>query len=271
MKKAGIQIIYSIPGIKVHTKIAHVTRVHNGKKKNYSIISTGNFNELTARYYTDHTLLTADKDINLELLTLFHFLEKRIKPTDDHVTSFKKLYVSPFNMIRSFEKLVDNEIKKVKKNEKGMIRLKINNLEEPGMIDLLYKASSAGVIIHLLIRSICCLVPGIKGFSENIQAKRLVDRYLEHTRIFIFGEDRDAQIIIGSSDWMTRNLYHRIELCTPIADPDSRKELLNYFDLQWQDTDKALQLNPTAELAGSEPGINNAGQQSIYNYLKELL
>ena len=270
MKKAGIQIIYSIPGIKVHTKIAHVTRVHNGKKKNYSIISTGNFNELTARYYTDHTLLTADKDINVELLTLFHFLEKRIKPTDDHVTSFKKLYVSPFNMIRSFEKLVDNEIKKVKRNEMGMIRLKINNLEEPGMIDLLYQASSAGVIIHLLIRSICCLIPGIKGFSENIQAKRLVDRYLEHSRIFIFGEDKDAQIIIGSSDWMTRNLYHRIELCTPIADPDSRKELLNYFDLQWKDTDKALQLNPTAELMGGDTDIHD-GQQSIYNYLKERL
>ena len=268
MKNAGIQIIYSIPGIKVHTKIALVVKVNDGKRKTYSIISTGNFNELTARYYTDHTLLTTDKDINAELLTLFHFLERRIKSPGDNIASFKTLYVSQFNMVESFQKLVDNEVKKVKKNGIGMIRLKINNLEEPGMIKLLYKAAKAGVTVHLLIRSICCLVPGVNGLSENIQVKRLVDRYLEHTRIFIFGEDKDSQIIIGSSDWMTRNLYHRIELCTPVTDLNSRIELLNYFDLQWQDNDKAVLLNSTIENPGTEPNIHN-GQQSIYNYLKE--
>ena len=268
MNKAGIQIIYSIPGIKVHTKIALVTKIIDGKKKNYSIISTGNFNEITARFYTDHTLLTTDKDIYTELLTLFHFLVKREKPSGENVFLFKKLYVSQFNMADNFQKLVQNEIKKVKEGGTGLIRLKINNLEEPGMIDLLYKASRAGVTINLLIRSICCLVPGIKGRSDNIQVKRLVDRYLEHTRLFIFGEDKDAQIIIGSSDWMTRNLYHRIELCTPITDPNSRIELLDYFDMQWQDNDKAVLLNSTSAYPDTEFEICN-GQQSIYNYLKE--
>ncbi len=268
MKKAGVRIIYSIPGIKVHTKIALVTKTNDGKMKTYSIISTGNFNELTARFYTDHTLLTTDKDINAELLTLFHFLEKRVKPAADNAISFKKLYVSQFNMVDNFQKLVENEIKKAKKTGKGLIRLKINNLEEPGMIDLLYKAGRAGVTIHLLIRSICCLVPGIKGASDNIQVKRLVDRYLEHTRLFIFGEDKDAQVIIGSSDWMTRNLYYRIELCTPVVDPNSRIELLDYFDLQWKDTEKTMLLNSTIEYPGTDLAIHN-GQQSIYNYLKQ--
>ena len=268
MKDAGIRIIYSIPGIKVHTKIALVTRTVNGRKKTYSIISTGNFNELTARYYTDHTLLTADKDVNYELLMLFHFLEKRVKPTDDNVTVFSRLYVSPFNMVSNFEKLVEHEIQKAKKKGNGLIRLKLNNLEEPGMINLLYKASNAGVSVQLLVRSICCLTPGIKGLSENIKVRRLVDRYLEHTRIFVFGADKDARIVIGSSDWMTRNLYYRIELCTPVADSASRKELLDYFSLQWQDNDKSSSVNSTAEITRDKTRIHN-GQRSIYNYLKE--
>ena len=267
MKSAGIRIIYSIPGIKVHTKIALVIRTRNDKKQTYSIISTGNFNELTARYYTDHTLLTTDTDTNAELLSLFHFLEKRIKPTDDDVTSFKKLLVAPFNMVSSFQKLVDNEIKNVKKSGSGLIRLKLNNLEEQGMIDLLYKAASAGVTVQLLVRSICCLIPGVKGISENIQVKRLVDRYLEHTRLFIFGTDDEAQVIMGSADWMTRNLYHRIELCTPVTDPNSRKELLDYFSLQWRDNDKAVHLD-SADHPRDEMNIHN-GQRSIYDYLKE--
>ena len=268
MKNAGIRIIYSIPGIKVHTKIAHVIRTVNGRRNSYSIVSTGNFNELTARYYTDHTLLTADKNVNQELLTLFHFLEKRINPSYGIELSFKTLLVSPFNMVSRFQKLVENEISKHKKNGNGLIRLKLNNLEEPGMIDLLYKASGAGVPVHLLVRSICCLRSGIRGLSENISAWRLVDRYLEHTRIFIFGENDDAQVIIGSSDWMTRNLYHRVELCTPITDSAIRQELLDYFELQLQDNDKLSSLGPQEGSRGDGSNVHN-GQRSIYNYLKE--
>jgi polyphosphate kinase len=200
---------------------------------------------------------------------LFHFLERRVQPTNDNTISFKKLLVARFNMVDKFEELIENEIKNVRKTGKGQIRVKLNNLEEPGMIDLLYKAGREGVTIHLLIRSICCLVPGIKGLSENIQVKRLVDRYLEHTRIFIFGEGEDAQLIIGSSDWMTRNLFHRIELCTPIADSGCRKELLQYFDLQWQDNDKAEELNAVTDSENKQEKHN--GQQSIYKYLSERI
>jgi polyphosphate kinase len=267
MKEAGIKIIYSIPGIKVHTKVALVTKNKGDKKKSYSIISTGNFNELTARFYTDHTLLTTDETINAELLLLFHFLEWGEKPADNRVLPVKKLFVSQFNLVENFEKLIEGEIRKARKTNKGLIRIKLNNLEEPGMIDLLYKASREGVKIHLLIRSICCLVPGINGFSNNIQVKRLVDRYLEHTRIFIFGEDKDAQIIIGSSDWMTRNLYHRIELCTTIVDPDSRQELLDYFSLQWQDNENME--SGLSVLERHEDGTIQNAQFSIYNYLKD--
>ena len=267
MKKAGIELIYSIPGIKVHTKIALVTKMSQGKLSIYSLISTGNFNEITARFYTDHTLLTSDKDINEELLALFHFLKKRETPVATNDILFKKLYVAQFNLVEVFHELIDREIKKVKKNGSGLIRLKLNNLEEPGMIDLLCKASKAGVTVRLIIRSICCLVSGVKG-SENIQVKRLVGRYLEHTRLFIFGEDKDAQVIIGSSDWMTRNLFYRIELCTPVTDNNARRELLEYFQLQWQETDRAVSPNSNSEIFIDEQS-QHSGQLSVYNYLKE--
>lgn len=268
MKNAGVRLVYSMPDIKVHTKIALVTKEVEEKKKSYAIISTGNFNESTARYYTDHTLLTVDKEINTELLHLFHYLEKGTKG-DIEDTSFKKLIVSRFNMVATFKKLVEAEIKIAKKTGKGLIRIKLNNLEEPGMIDLLYKASRAGVTVQLIVRSICCLVPGVKDLSEHIAVKRLVDRYLEHSRIFIFGEGNESRIIIGSSDWMTRNLYHRIELCTPIIDINSRVELLDYFDMQWRDNDKVVEIGDVVKDENMEEQSIHNGQESIYNYLKE--
>ena len=256
MEKAGIKLIYSIPGIKVHTKIALVTRQRKGDKKVYSLISTGNFNEHTARVYTDHTLFTSDPDITAELLTLFRFLEKRERPSAQHSLDFQNLFISQFNMVHRFTLLVENEIKRTRQGGKGCIRIKLNNLEEPGMIHLLYKASRAGVDVRLIVRSICCLVPGIKDLSENIKVKRVVDRYLEHTRLFIFGDGET--IVLGSSDWMTRNLYHRIEACAPVKDPDCRKQLLDYFELQWvADTDGVFPV----------PLSGTVAQQAIYDYL----
>lgn len=267
MKRAGVQIIYSIPGIKVHTKIALVVKVSKDIRTSYSVISTGNFNEFTARFYSDHSLLTVDKTVNNELLTLFQFLQKRIPPPGGHKLQFNKLFVSQFNMADSFRGLIQAEIKKAEKKGKGFIRIKINNLEEPGMIDMLYNASIAGVTVQLIVRSICCLIPGVTGRSENIEVKRLVDRYLEHTRIFIFGEDEEAVILMGSSDWMTRNLYHRIELCVPVTNTSCRKELIDYFGLQWRDNDKVQVVNSQVATANVTDVVHN-GQQSIYNYLK---
>src|SRR5205823_7069885 len=141
------------------------------------------------------------------------------------------------NMIDRFDALIQLEIRKAKKGIGGFIRIKLNNLEEPEMIDRLYKASIAGVKIQLIIRSICCLVPSLPNKSENIIVKRIVDRYLEHSRMFIFGMGEDSEVIIGSADWMIRNLRRRIEVCVPIKDAECKKELIEYFDLQWKDND----------------------------------
>jgi polyphosphate kinase len=265
MKKAGVEIIYSIPGIKVHTKIALVIKDSRDKKKTYSIISTGNFNEQTARYYTDHTLFTTDKAINGELHELFNFLKKREKPPGTGRPIFAKLLVSQFNMKTSFETLINAEMQKARTYGTGLIRIKVNNLEEPGMIDMLYKASKAGVTIRLIVRSICCLIPAVKEQSENIRVKRLVDRYLEHTRLFIFGNHDDSSVYIGSSDWMTRNIYHRIEVCTMVIAPGCKQELLDYFDMQWNDNNE-LQIT-SASMPDEQNEPRNV-QRSIYNYLK---
>lgn len=272
MEEAGVEIIYSIPEIKVHSKIALVIKREEGQLKSYAIFSTGNFNEGTAKFYTDHTLLTADKDANKELLALFKFLRTRKKPHTKSDLKFKRLLVAPFNLVDQFEQLIEEQIQLQQSGGEGYIRIKLNNLEEPYMVDLLYKASRAGVKIDLIVRSICVLIPGVLGMSESIEVRRIVDRYLEHTRIFAFGKGKDAKVYIGSSDWMTRNLKRRIEVCIAITDDKCRGELLDYFDLQWKDSDKAVVLrsdmtHKRLPLAAATNRIN--AQQSIYEYLKQ--
>lgn len=269
MKDAGIKIIYSIPDIKVHSKIALVKKRKGVEDVSYAILSTGNFNEITAQFYTDHVLMTTDPVIIKEMISLFKYLQRKNRSLETKKLKFDKLLVSQFNLNSRLEKLIDNEIQRAVKGEKAMVRIKVNNLEESYFISLLYKASQAGVKINLIIRSVCCLIPGLPGISENISVKRLVDRYLEHTRILIFGTDDNAEVIMGSADLMTRNLYHRIEVCVPIKTPDCKKELINYFELQWQDTDKAVVLLPNMDQKREDettPNLN--AQQSIYNYLQ---
>jgi polyphosphate kinase len=271
MKDAGVKIIYSIPQIKVHSKIALVIRKTDSGSGMYAVLSTGNFNETTAKFYTDHALLTKENSITSELLLLFRFLERRQLPASTNSVRFSTLYVSQFNMIERFEKLIDKEIKNAKRGKEALIRVKLNNLEEPYMIDLLYKASKAGVKVELIVRSICCLIPGVIDRSENIVVKRIVDRYLEHTRLFIFGTGDDAVVILGSADWMIRNLRHRIEVCAPILDPACRSELSDYFDIQWKDNDKAVKLSSDMEnqkLIEDNADIINA-QKTIYTYLQK--
>jgi polyphosphate kinase len=267
MKEAGIRLIYGIQGIKVHSKIAIIQKREYENTIYYSVLSTGNFNEVTAHFYTDHVLLTTDKVIAKELLQLFDFLQKRRLPVTHTELKFKKLLVSQFNMIEKFNSLIEKEIEKAKENDGGLIRIKLNNLEEQGMIDTLYKAADSGVKIQLIIRSICCLVPP-QG-SENLIVKRIVDRYLEHSRIFIFGKSDDCEVIMGSADWMNRNLHRRIEVCVPVEYPECRKELIDYFELQWNDTDKSVILNDAMQQ--QKPVTNGAtlnAQQAIYNYIR---
>ncbi|TDH25100.1 polyphosphate kinase 1 [Segetibacter sp. 3557_3] len=273
MKDAGIRIIYSIPHIKVHSKIALIQKRSGADTLSYAILSTGNFNEITAQFYTDHVLMTTDLFIIKELLQLFRFLQKTDTIQPNNKLKFDKLLVSQFNMNERFEKLIDDEIQKAMLGEPAEIRIKVNNLEEPHMISLLYKASQAGVNVKLCIRSICCLMPGVPGISENITVRRLVDRYLEHTRLFIFGAGNDAEVIMGSSDWMTRNLYHRIEVCVSIKNITCKHELIDYFEMQWRDNDKAVELSPNLEqrpVVTTEQENFNA-QTAIYHYLQNRL
>ncbi len=271
MKEAGVEIIYSIPNIKVHSKIALVKKRKGSEDSSYAILSTGNFNEVTAQFYTDHVLMTTNHSIIKELISLFKFLQKKDKSLENNKLKFDALLVSQFNMIERLEALINKEIQRALAGENAIIRIKVNNLEEPYFISLLCKASQAGVKINMIIRSVCCLVPGQPGISENITIKRLVDRYLEHTRIMIFGEGENAEVIMGSADLMNRNLHHRIEVCVALKTPECKKELTDYFEIQWQDNDKAVTLLPNLEQKKESAPANATkinAQHSIYNYLK---
>jgi polyphosphate kinase len=270
MKAAGIKLVYSLPQIKVHSKIALVKKKMGEENMAYAVLSTGNFNEVTAQFYTDHILMTSQIGIIKEMEMLFNFLEHGHKSSVLEKITFKELLVAQFNLIDELEKRINIEIKKVKNGLEGVIRIKVNNLEEPTIIKQLYKANKASVKIELIVRSVCCVASGIVGLSEHITVRRIVDQFLEHTRLFIFGKDDEAVVFIGSADLMTRNLYHRIEVCVPIKDVTCKQELLDYFNMQWADTTKAVQLlaNYThVSVKGNNTEKENA-QSNIYEYLK---
>lgn len=277
MEKAGVKIIYSIPKIKVHSKIALVHKHTGSGKKSYAYIGTGNFNETTARFYTDHALFTTDNSVTTDLNKLFHFLKARTKPVEKAGKEFGSILVSQYNMASIFEEEINAQIKRKKKGLPASIKVKLNNLEDVNMIDLLYKASKAGVPIQLIVRGICALKPGEKGLSENIQVKRIVDRFLEHSRIFIFGQNGTGKVYMGSSDWMTRNLHHRIEVCVPVKEAELAQQLKDYFDIQWSDNVKSRPVeadpylmsdNNHATINQENQEVERCSQQEIYSYLK---
>ncbi len=269
MKDAGVKIIYSDPSIKVHSKIALIKKEVAGRKLCYAVLSTGNFNENTALFYTDHVLLTARTPVCEELQSLFTYMQTKKKGSSKKKILFNNLWVAQFNLIEQFEMLINKEITKHKNGQPARIRIKVNNLEEPYFIQLLYKASAAGVVVELIVRSICCLIPEQEKLSEHIVVKRLVDKYLEHTRLFIFGADEDAVVAMGSADLMTRNLRRRIEVCIDIKDENCRQQLIHYFQLQWQDNTKSSRiLNNGEQLRQQVSGVAHNAQNDIYDYLK---
>ncbi|MFD0766784.1 polyphosphate kinase 1 [Mucilaginibacter lutimaris] len=269
LKNAGASIIYSVTALKVHAKIALV-KTRKGDRVYYSgLLATGNLNEGTARFYTDHILLTANPDILREVELLFIFLAKRVKPKEDNQINFKQLFVAGFNLQKGFLSLIDREIAFAKQGKPASIIIKMNNLEERVMIDKLYEASQAGVNIRLIIRGICCLVPGVADMSENISIKRIVDRYLEHGRIFIFNNNDNPEVFMGSADWMNRNIYHRIEVCFPVYDAHIKQQLTAMVNLQLNDNVQAVEID--ANLNQAKPHITGEqiqSQQEIYHYLK---
>lgn len=266
-EEKGAKVIYSYPKIKVHSKIMLVKRRENGKSRRYAYIGTGNFNSKTSKIYCDHAIFTADKRVTKELDRIFKVLDgKLIVPREKH------LFISPFSTRRNFTKLVLNEIQFAKEGKKASIVAKMNSLEDEEMIELLYKASNAGVKIRLLIRGFTSLIPGIKGMSENIYITSIIDRFLEHGRIYLFENDGDEQIFFGSADWMSRNLDRRIEVITPILDKDIAQEFKDILKIQLSDNVKARiqdeeESNTYVEKKAGEKAIRS--QYEIYKYLKE--
>lgn len=269
MKNAGVQVVYSVAALKVHAKVALVKRNIDGRTSYSGLLSTGNFNEITAAFYTDHILITTNHDILREVELLFIFLLKRKKPNPNDRIDFKHLLVAQFNLQSRFLEMIDREIANAKKGLAASITIKMNNLEERVLINKLYEASQAGVKIKMIVRSICCLVPGLKGLSENISITRIVGRYLEHGRVFLFHNDGQQELYMGSSDWMNRNIYHRIEVCFPVTEPTMKAQIIGMLNLQLTDNVQAVQIDQKLNNVKIENGGPlNESQNQIYLLLK---
>ena len=270
MKAAGVKIIYSIPALKVHAKVALVKKRVHQRIVYYGLLATGNLNENTARFYTDHILLTGNHDLMRELELLFIFLAKHKDPRESATIPFRHLLVAQFNLHQRFLALIDRETGNARKGLPASITIKLNNLEEQVLISKLYEASNAGVKINLIVRSICCLIPGVPGMSENISVRRIVDRYLEHGRIFIFHNNGAGEIFLGSADWMNRNIYRRIEVCFPLYDEHLKQEIREIIRLQLADNVAAVVLDASMENVPVTEGDNAVrSQEAIYKYITQ--
>ncbi len=266
LQEEGAIVIYGVPNLKVHSKLFLITRKENNKLVNYAHIGTGNFNNETAKVYTDHALLTSDKRITNEIEEVFGYYLNNAKPG-----VYKYLLTSPFFMRKQLLNLINNEIKDAKKKKSAYILIKLNNLVDDEMIKKLYAASKAGVKIKLIVRGICSLIPGIKGLSENIEAISIVDKFLEHSRVFIFCNDSDEKYYFSSGDWMTRNLDYRSEVAVPIYAKNIQNQLKTIFNTMWTDNTKARILNAeqTNEYRKvAEASTRVRSQEKIYNYFK---
>ncbi len=270
LKAAGARLIYSVTALKVHAKIALVKLRKADRTLYRGLLATGNFNENTSRFYTDHILLTGNHDLLREMELLFIFLAKKQKPAKAQVMPFKHLLVAQFNLQERFMEMIDTEIANHKAGKPASVIIKMNNLEEEKLISKLYEASNAGVKVQLIVRSICRLVPGVAGQSANITVTRIVDRYLEHGRIFIFDNDGDPLVYMGSADWMNRNIYHRIEVCFPVVDERLKQEVIKMMDLQLKDNVQAVRLDTQLHnipVNTTEPVVRS--QLQIYQLLQQ--
>lgn len=269
LQAEGINLIFGVPGLKVHSKICMIEREEAEGIKRYGFISTGNFNESTAKIYTDYTLFTAHQGILKDMSKVFGFFETNYK-----INKYRHLIVSPHYTKSTFIKLIDREIANAKAGREAYIKIKMNSLTSYKMVDKLYEASRAGVKIQMVVRGICCLIPGVPGMSENIEAISIVDKFLEHPRLFIFGNNGDPKVYISSADWMTRNLDFRVEVGCPIYDPDIKRELLDTFEISWKDNLKARvfsekQDNAYRQRAEGEPELRS--QFELYHYYQKKL
>jgi polyphosphate kinase len=269
LEAAGVRLIFGIPGLKVHSKICIIERIQQNKNKRYGFVSTGNFNESTAKIYTDYTLFTANQKILKEVNKVFNFLEVSYK-----LKKYKHLIVSPHYSASILSKLIDQEIENKKNGLPSGISLKLNNITNYPLVDKLYEASQAGVKIKMMVRGICCLVPGVKGLSENITVLSVVDKFLEHPRVLIFENGGEKKIYLSSADFMTRNIENRVEVACPVYDTEIQKQILDTFDLSWNDNAKARVVNqhPQNKMVTPKKGAPmQRSQWTIYDYYKNKL
>ena len=261
----GVKVSYGLTDYKVHSKICLIKRTEKEKSVYYANLATGNFNEKTAGLYCDHSIFTARKEITSDLVKLFDALNKRTV-----TKGFKNLIVSPLESRSKLYNFINREIRHAKLGKTAYILLKVNSLADEGIIAKLYQASNAGVKIKLIIRGICCLVPGIKGYSENITVISIIDKFLEHARVYIFGNNGKNDMYLSSADLMSRNFEHRVEVGFPILDADVKQEILDIIDLQLQDNTKAREINQlnNNKYHKNRLAKKTRAQVDIYKYLK---
>lgn len=267
MQQEGVNLIFGVTGLKVHCKTCVIEREEKGKLHKYGFLSTGNFNESTSRIYTDYTLFTGNQELLKEINKVFDFFEINYK-----VSRYKHLLVSPHYTRAALLKLIGTEIENAQKGRPAGIKLKLNSLSDFSLIDKLYEASNAGVKIKLIVRGICSLIPGIAGQSENIEAISIVDKFLEHPRVYIFENEGDPKIYISSADWMTRNMDYRVEVSCPIYDEDIKREILETFEISWSDNVKARVHSLDQDNAyrrNDNPPVRS--QFALYDYYKQKL
>ncbi|MAZ50836.1 MAG: polyphosphate kinase 1 [Flavobacteriaceae bacterium] len=265
MQSHGIKISYGSQNLKVHSKICVVERKQENGIDKYGFISTGNLNESTAKVYTDMTLFTSNNQILDEVKSVFNFFDANYKKYN-----FKNLFISPINTATRLKKLIKNEIKNAKKGEPAWIKIKINNITNRNMIKALYDASRNGVKIELIVRGVCCLIPGIKKMSESIKGISIVDRFLEHTRFMIFCDGGNNKTYISSADWMTRNLDNRVEVTCPIFDKEIKDEIMDVFKIYWNDNVKSRFINsPKINSYKKNKNPVYRSQSEVYKYYQE--
>ncbi|KAJ8742883.1 polyphosphate kinase 1 [Aeromonas veronii] len=264
---AGVKVVFGVPSLKIHSKLCLITRHENGEPVRYAHIGTGNFNEKTAKIYTDFSLLTRNPDITAEVEGVFEYIEypyRRYK--------FNHLLVSPINSRRQLYRLIDNELSNAKAGQPSGIILKINNLVDRDLINRLYAAGQAGVPIQMLIRGMCALRPGVPGLSDNIKVISIIDRFLEHPRVMVFHNKGNPQLYISSADWMSRNIDGRIEVGTPIYDERLKQRIMDILELQLSDTCKARVIDADQKNEYVKRGNRRKirSQVAIYDYLKRI-
>lgn len=267
MQDEGVNMLFGVSGLKVHSKICVIEREENNHLKRYGFISTGNFNESTAKIYTDFTLFTANQKLLKDVNKVFNFFH-----TNYRINRYKHIITSPHYTKSKLFALIDAEIENVKHGKPAFIKLKLNSISSYKMIDKLYEASRAGVKIKMIVRGICCLVPGIMGMSENIEVISIIDKFLEHTRLYVFCNNNDPKVYISSADWMTRNIENRVEVSCPIYQQDIKDELLDVFDLCWNDNVKARIIDSTQSnnyRRNDKPKVR--AQFALYDYFEAKL